>query len=337
MREEIRRRLAVVPGWGSRFAPVPWLVRASCAFARPSVAHIAVDLGDLVDLVVSQDNSCRYCYGAQRSLMKVLGYRDATIEQLERDFHVAPITPAYRAALDFTRKLSRADPRPDGGDYAQLVGAGFSPVAIAEIAICAAGTLFMNRVATLAALPPEPFERAVNLAVFPLLRPVVEWWLKSRKREPWPALRSAAGPCARVVAALGDTRSASAVRATIDEAWASTVLPLRTKLLMLAVVGKALGCQYAVGEARAQLTAGGFPAADVDDVLTNLASPRLDAREALLVPFARETTHRSNVAALQDRARAVTTGFSPAEMLETFGMLALANTICRLSVLLDAG
>jgi hypothetical protein len=87
---------------------------------------------------VSQDNSCRYCYGVQRSLLKILGYRYDMLNRLERDFHLAGLEDAQHIALDFVRKLSRANPRPDRRDYEALERAGFGRAAIAEIAFAVA-------------------------------------------------------------------------------------------------------------------------------------------------------------------------------------------------------
>jgi hypothetical protein len=94
------------------------------------------------------------------------------------------------------------------------------------------------------------------------------------------------------------------LRGIIDDAWASDILPRRTKTLLLGVVGKVLGCQHAEEEAR-------------------------------LVPFARETV-RYQPGAVQRRLREVARGLTVAETVETVGVLALANTVCRLSVVLDA-
>jgi hypothetical protein len=104
---------------------------------------------------------------------------------------------------------------------------------------------------------------------------------------------------------------------------------------MLGVIGRALGCAHAEREGRAVLAADGFAPVEMDEVFTTLRSARLDAREARLVPFARETV-RYQPAAIQERLRGVVDGFTPEETLEAVGVLALANAVCRLSVVLDA-
>src|SRR5207249_3617500 len=187
----VRRQFGVVPGWLARVAPAPWLARAWAALVRNPVAHLPPALCDLVALVVSQDNSCRYCFGAQRAVLRLLGYREAYIARLERDFLVAELSAADQAALDFARRVSRADPRPQPND----------------------------------------------------------------------------GPYAPVVAALDGSPAARVLRRAIDDAWASEVLPRRTKTLVFAVVARALGCARSEAESRVALEREGLGARDVDEVL----------------------------------------------------------------------
>jgi len=44
--------------------------------------------------------------------LRIYGYDETTLARLERDFHLADLSSPTRIALDFARKLSRADPRP---------------------------------------------------------------------------------------------------------------------------------------------------------------------------------------------------------------------------------
>jgi AhpD family alkylhydroperoxidase len=333
---EVRRRLRVVPGWLPRLAPCPWVVHAVCGILAHPLAHVPTRLVDFMSLVVSQDNSCRYCYGAQRALLRIHGYREDEIARLERDFHLADVTPAERAAIDFARLLSRADPRPGAREIRHLRDAGLSPAACAEVALAAAASVFQNRLSTLLALPPDrDFESLVERPLFRVVRPLIAWRLRSVPKRPAPLPEPNDGPCAPIVAALDGSPSARLVRLMIDEAWASAVLPRRTKALVLAVTARALGCEHGVAEARRLLAAEGMPAAEVDGVLATLAAPSLDAREGRLVPLARETAHYQ-VPVIQRRMREATVGLSPAEIVEAAGTMALANAVCRLSVLLDA-
>jgi len=323
----------VVPGWARRLARVPWVVRSFARFVDRRVAFMPPGLWDLISLVVSQDNSCRYCYGAMRTMLKIQGYSDAAIDGLERDVHLAEISPAEQAALRFARKVSQANPRPVAADRDTLERVGFSPPAIAEIAYTAAFQGYPNRLATLFAMPTEAFARFGDSVLLRLVRPFIAGRFRAK---PQPAIVPPPndGPCAEVVAALGASPTARAVRTSIDEALASPVLPRRTKLLILGVIGRALGCVRAEAEARGALAAEGFGAADIEGVLANLDSPKLDARERLLVPFARETV-RYRTGAIQERTRALGETLSGEEVIEAVGITALANSVGRLSILLE--
>src|SRR2546422_47339 len=138
LQAEVRKAVGAVPGWLARLAPSPWLVRALCEIIARPFAHAPLEVCNLVALVVSQENSCRYCYGVQRAVLKIFGQRDEHIDALVRDAQVSQLTPAARAALDLARRLTRANPRPGGGDFEALVRAGFSRPAAAEIVFAAA-------------------------------------------------------------------------------------------------------------------------------------------------------------------------------------------------------
>lgn len=333
---EVRRVVGMVPDWLCRVGRSPWVVRTLCDMIGRPMAYAPAPLCDLISLVVSQDNSCRYCYGVQRALLKLAGYHEGYIDRLERDFHTADLSRAERTALDFARRLTRGYPRPGRAEFEELLGAGFSRPAAAEIAAQVASNNFSNRTATLLALPPASIESMVERPLVRLLRPVLAWRMRShRPPPPPPALPNEGRPFARLVAALGDSPVAGMLRRTIDAAWASDALPARTKGLMLAVVARALGCTYSESEARRLLEREDLAPVEIDEILANLGSSRLDGREAQLVPFARETVHYQT-ATLQRRMREVAQGLDPEALLEVIGVVALANALCRLSVVLDA-
>jgi alkylhydroperoxidase family enzyme len=329
-----QRTGGVVPAWAPRLASVTWVVRASAVGIQERVAFMPLGLWDLIGFVVSQDNSCRYCYGITRTVLKVLGYRDAQVDRIERDVQLAELPPAHEAALVFARKLSHANPRPVAADCNALERAGHDRAAVAEIACVAAFAGFSNRIATCFAIPPEPFERFAVSPIGRLLRPIIARQMRGRRVPPMPPPSPNPDPFARLVAAVAGSPFARIVRDTVDQAMASPVLPRRTKLLMIAVIARALRCAYCEGEARAGLGVEGLDAGAVDDVLANLGSPKLDRRDALLVPFARETVRYQTVA-IQRRTRELARGLTTEEAIEAVGIAALANSIARLSVLLE--
>jgi alkylhydroperoxidase family enzyme len=332
---EVRRSHGMLPTLVPRFAPLPWLVRALSNLTGAPVASLPIRLLEMVNLVVSRDNSCRYCYGAQRTFMRLLGYEPREIERLEQD-ELIGLEPSERLALEYARKVSRASPRPGALERAALERAGLSGQAVAELTVVAAVTVFPNRVSTLVALPPGRFDGPAQRLAMRLLRPLLARRLVHRQRAPEPPPASNDGVGAAIVAALGDSPAAGVLRATVDEALGSPVLPRRTKLLMLGVIARALDCRHSERDATAALVAGGMSPRDVEETLAHLASPSLDTREAGLLPFARETV-RCQPLEIQARTREVATALelSVEQLLEVVGMTALANTLCRASVLVD--
>jgi len=331
----MRRERGRVPTWAPRLAPLPWLARGLHEMTALQIAYLPTPTYALIALVVSRDNSCRFCYGAQRALMRVLGFETDAIDRLERD-EVIESDPTRQLALDFARRVSRGSPRPQPEDRRALERAGLAHDMVAEVAYAAASTIFANRVSTLIALPPDPLEGAAHQLVGRLLRPLIVRQLQRRRRTPTPPPEPNQGVGAEVVAALGSSPSAGALRRVIDAALDSSVLPRRTKLLMLAVIARALGCAVTERDATAALRDEGMAADDVAETLTHLGSPSLDAREARLVPFARETV-RCQPPDIQLRTRELGTALDLGvpELLEVIGVSALGNTLCRVSVLVD--
>jgi len=332
---EARRVFGTVPPWVGRSAACPWVVRVITEMIQKPVAYASPALCDLVSLVVSQDNSCRYCYGTQRAVLRIHGYSDAYVDALLGDFNVGDLSPADRAALEFVRRMTRANPLPGRAEFEEVVNAGIGRLAAAEIAAVAALSNFSNRLATLIALPPDPIEQFVRGPLFRVMRPLIAWKMRSRAKSPEPVPEPNDGLFAPISSALGGSPYARVFRSVIDDAFASDILPRRTKLLAIAVVARAIGCSPVEREVGHALAEEGLAPEQLGDVLRTLGGASLDAREARLVPFARETV-RYDPTAIQRRFRDVSRDLTPAEILEAGGVVALGNAICRLSIVLDA-
>jgi len=337
----LKALLGHVPEATAYFAPAPWLAEAIGVLERAlsTRVHVSHELGDLVGLVVSQDNSCRYCFAAQRTLLRFVGFDEARIHQLELDLRTADLPAAERAALEFARRLSRANPLVGAADVAGLRAAGFDQWEIREISVQAALLVFFNRISTLVALPPEALERMPDHWWARLFRPVLARVVVAgmRKRSSGERLTDAqrSGPFAFAVDALDGLPAAPALRQALDALFAADALGRRATLLVFAVVARALGCGRSEAEATALLAAGGFAPDETARVLSHLASPALARVEAVCVPFARETVWYE-AAALQRRARGVQRELTAPQFLELVGVTAIANMVCRLAFLAEA-
>jgi len=320
------------------FTAVPWVVHSLAALhpSRCPPVFASFTLSELIALVVSQDNSCRFCYATTRIAMRLLGASEHRIQELEHDLSSAGVSLTERAALEFARRVSRANPLACADDWRALRQAGLEDLAVKEVAFLAAVNVYFNRAMTLTAVPVETVEQLPERWLFRLVRPVVGRMMRSRQQRG--QLRAqgleAEGPFAYLVRALDRLPGARGLRDVLADAWGTTVLPRRTKAMVFAVVARGLDCPLSEQEAVRVLLEEGLTSADVAEILARLASPKLDELEALVVPFARETIWYRPVH-VQRRGRELRERLSNEQFVELVGVAALANSVCRMSVIVD--
>ena len=68
----------------------PWLQRSAQVITGPVVFSYAdPKLIGISQLVTSQENACRYCYGVEQAVMKFWGYSEKQIRDLEEEASLA--------------------------------------------------------------------------------------------------------------------------------------------------------------------------------------------------------------------------------------------------------
>jgi alkylhydroperoxidase family enzyme len=132
---ESTKRLGFTSNLAKYLTPVRWMLQADELMQSRVTPSVPVDLRALISLVVAMDSSCRHCYGAFRSMLKIMGYSEGVIRKLEESLAVNELPNKERTALEFARKVSHCAPRPSEADLQELKAAGYSPIEIAEIAI----------------------------------------------------------------------------------------------------------------------------------------------------------------------------------------------------------
>jgi len=316
------------------FGPVPWLARALVDLHTEYGLLINLDqqVADLVGLVVSQENSCRYCFAAYRALLWLQGMSRERIQGLEQDLSRSDLPPRAQAAIAFGRSQSRSGPIGVRSAWQAMRRDGVGTEELREIAFTVAVSDFNNRVHTIPAIPSRPMERMPEQIHVRLLRPLLNRVLRKHRvrGHSTPLAQRPSYPYAGLVAAYAGSPIASALGSTLEAMWASPHLSRRCKLLIFAVIARGLPCEVCVLEVSQALEREGLPSATLAQVLAHLDSPALDPVERLLVPFARETIWYEP-AALQRRARVLRGQLNDEQLLEAIGVAALANGLCRMA------
>lgn len=338
---ELKRRGGNVSEVDRRIARIPWLREACLGITLGRACAIPAHLFNVAAMVTSQENACRYCYGANRAYMKMLGYSESYVRRIERDVDLAELDEKERAVVTFCRKLARSRPRPTLADRDELVRLGYTREAAHELALWIALGCFYNRVSILIAAPPEQgFEQWVSAKrwLFFLAGPYMRVQAERRRRgAPDPGAGAEvlrAGTFGRVLEPLAGLPGAWIMKNALEGAFASSVLSRAAKALMFAVVARTLDCGPCEEGARGLLQAEGYARAETDEALAKLGSSRLAADEAKLLPWVRATVHYQT-GPIQQQTRSLAAALGPAATLEAIGVAALANATVRLGMLVE--
>lgn len=336
---ELKRRGAQVLEVDRRVAPSRWLREAAYEATNYVPVALSERLQRMGNMVTAQENSCRYCYGANRAYMKVLGYSESFIQQVERDVQTAELDEKERAYIAFCRSLARSRPRPAAAERAALLELGYTPMQVCEMAFAISLGCFYNRVSTLLACPPEQkFERMANGPFRWVLALAIPLMKKFSPRRPEEALLDrpalAAGPFGVVVAPLAGLRAGSVMKAALDGAFDSGVLSRNAKALMFAVIARTLGCPHSEAAATRLLQEEGLSQAEIEGAMATLRCPRLALREAGLLAWARDTVYYEP-SSIQQKTRALGEALGADALLEAIGVASLANGTVRLAMLLE--
>jgi len=316
------------------FAGSPWLEDTIVSLNVDASKQVAIEseLAGLIGMVVSQDNSCRFCFAETRALLRILGMPERRISRLEHDLLTEEFDERERAALEFSRHFSRSNPPPDKPALDALRAAGFDELQITEIASVAASFVFFNRLTTIVALPPYAIEELPDRWYVKCCRPALAWLLRRASgTAPLVPLEPVEreGIFSRVVVGFDGLPFAHSLRKTLDGMWASPLLTRRAKAMVVAIVARALGCPQAEAEATELMRKEGLAAEPIEEILAHLHSAALDPEERVMASFARETVWYEPVR-IQQLGRDAMQTLSREAFVELVAVASIANMICRL-------
>jgi len=339
LRHLFRRRTGLVPTVVPYINPHSWAYRPFLFLMRPEVLSIDRSLCSQICFVVARDNACRFCYGSFRAFLRVTGYSESELDRLEQELHLRDHTGADRNALQFAVEISQG--RLDNGDRLRtLLEDGYSATAIREVAGIAVVTALANRVGTMLAVPVNTkAEHLTSQWYFDLLQPVVRSLLRGWQRVGAPPVapltaEEVDGPFAPWIRPLRGTCVGHVVHA-ITTRWTDeeSALPLRTKLLMLAVVARGLGAEALEERARTLLSDRfGLSPDALTVAVKHLRGPAVEGPGAGLLHLARAST-RYEASSIQRMVPEHTRELSRAETIDTVATLGVCNALARLRAL----
>jgi alkylhydroperoxidase family enzyme len=302
---------------------------------RLPVKHFPVRLGDIGALVTAQENACRYCYGVARSQMRLFGYSEKMINNIEREMHLAELDEKDRAFIQFCRNLARSNPRPPKADRDNLIRLGFTPLAVSEMAFLITNHCFYNRVATfISCLPMYELENLAGSFFGRLFRPLIARKLRNLTLKNVDPIDKNSNPFHKIVESLSGLPAAALLNEALNGAFASEVLSQELKILMFAVVAHSLECEFCQAESRNMSLSYGITELEFDSSISSLTSSRLNDQEKKILGWTRETV-RFNSADIQKRNRNLAQEIEEDVFLEAIGVASLANTTVRLAMLLE--
>lgn len=111
---------------------------------------------EMIAVVVSVANECRYCIAAHSAALRKLTKDPALADAIAADHATASVEPRVRAMLDYARKLTLAPTRMSETDVERLREAGWTDEDVMDIAEVAAMFNFSNRMASGLGWEPNP-------------------------------------------------------------------------------------------------------------------------------------------------------------------------------------
>ncbi len=328
---EAKQFVKRLPPFVAITAPSPWATRILLIpEGSKGRTHLTRREVDIVGLVTAQENACRFCYGMQRASMRVAGYSEQEILQIERNVDLGD--DHTRALVDFCRRLAQSNPRPARAEREGLERFGFTREHVRELAFEIALGCMFHRFTTLFAAPPiAGLERMAGKWWSIVFRPLFVAMMSPKKVGG--VEDSGAGPWGALIGALNGTSGPPVLRKMVEEFLAPSALPLRTKLLMLAVIARALGCPFCEHSTLDMVAADGLSVEDADEAIDTMQSPKMSALETTLLPFARATV-RYEPYRIQERTSALLEELGTEKTLEAVIVASMGNMLVRLAMLL---
>lgn len=110
---------------------------------------------EMIVVTTSALNQCHYCVVAHGAILRIRAKDPLIADEVAINYRRAHITPRERAMLDFAVKVAARSYEVNDDDFADLQAAGFTQEETWDIAAIASFFALSNRLANVAAIPPN--------------------------------------------------------------------------------------------------------------------------------------------------------------------------------------
>jgi alkylhydroperoxidase family enzyme len=334
LKRQLKREAGGAPAWSRYFWSSPWFAKAAIRleWSNGVLLVLDFDVAVLVALVVSRENSCRYCYATVRAMMRMLGLDEARVQAIEAELAGGRLDARRDAVVQFARAVNRGHGLDGRAMRERLLLAGFTPDEVREVAYVVVAMGFMNRMTTIAALSPTTWELTPDRWIVRLLQPVLPPLIKRMMKRGQPRAQPAGDSplSTRLLACYEGSPIQSILADSVRDLWASEGLPQRTKLLMLTTIAQGISCAVCTGEVARLAAAAGFEFEALDRTAAHLDDPGLEATERELCEFARESLWYEPLK-IQRKGRAICARIGQPAFVEALAVAAFGNLLMRLT------
>lgn len=132
--DEIEAAFGMVPNLFKTYAHFPPLLAANWAKTKALMmgGRLSRKLKEMIAVLVSQANACRYCVAAHTMMLQHLGFAPEKTAQLIQDVASVGLPEVEQAVLRLVRQSTTDPARVTDGDIARLRELGLSDVELVE-------------------------------------------------------------------------------------------------------------------------------------------------------------------------------------------------------------
>ncbi|PCI27612.1 MAG: hypothetical protein COB67_08200, partial [SAR324 cluster bacterium] len=178
---EIIKIMGYVPEIFPALGVSPWIIKGLLEFDQIPITHIDFRLADMILMIISRENTCRFCYGASRSMLKITGMKENKIREMESDLFSSTLNKKEKAALSFVQVMSQSPAKWSEKKDLLKNNEEWSQEAWTEIALIGMRSQLWNKIFTLTAAQPPLIEKRLQSIFAPLFSFIVKRMLNNRK------------------------------------------------------------------------------------------------------------------------------------------------------------